>query len=272
VPLLEKRLTDVKTNALQRSQIVDILAGSSDGGSGAVLLKAWAGETSPEVSDRILLKMKEYLPGKWKDLQKNPVLGDVVNGFLAKDDKRLDALALIAAAERSDFLPKLAELTQNDRLPLEVRVAAVRALGSLKDARATETLITLTSNNETLKPLGDILASLGKQGTPAAKTSSRAWSKTRRRGWSIGKRPSPGWRAARKVRPGCSTSTSKRRLPRTSLPTWLGCCATVRSPTRRSGPSRCCRRRPRWIRRTCPASLPCSLARATSIEASSSWH
>jgi putative heme-binding domain-containing protein len=170
VPLLARRLTDAKTSALQRSQIVDILAGSPDTASGAVLLKAWVNESSPEVGERILLKMKEYLPGKWRDLQKSPELAEVVNALLKKDDKRLDALALIAAAERTDFLPKLTELSQNDQLPLEVRAAAVRALGSLKDARATATLITLTSNNETLNLLGDILASLGRQGTPDALT------------------------------------------------------------------------------------------------------
>jgi putative membrane-bound dehydrogenase-like protein len=168
LPLLEKRLSEGKTTANQRSQIVDILAGSSEANSGMILLKAWASEKSPEVSERIYLKMKEYLPGKWKGLQNSPELSAIVQNFLEMKGYRLEALALIAAAERSDFLPQVADLAANTMASGEVRAAAIRALGSFKDKLATDKLAALVMSKENDALRSEALAALGKQGTPAA--------------------------------------------------------------------------------------------------------
>jgi putative membrane-bound dehydrogenase-like protein len=175
VPLLEARLADTKLPAGQRAQIVDILAGSADPKAGAVLLKALLADHTMEVRERVVENLKLYLPGKWSGLRKARELGEVIDRALGKEQTRLVGLALVGAAERSDALEKVVAIAADVKEGPAVRIAAVQALGQLKDQAATDALLRLTGKGVKSEDVGvEAVLALGRQATPKALELLRA--------------------------------------------------------------------------------------------------
>jgi putative membrane-bound dehydrogenase-like protein len=158
MPMLEKRLVDAKVPALQRAQIVDILATSDDVNTAASLLKVLHTAPPAEVRDKILSNLKQFLPGKWHNLQKSKELKDTIDALLSKPESRATGLALIGAAERKGDLPLVAEIARNAKENESVRKAAVRTLGRLASGDSAVALRGLMED----KTVGDeVMAALG---------------------------------------------------------------------------------------------------------------
>jgi putative membrane-bound dehydrogenase-like protein len=149
LPRLEKRLLDPATPAAQRGQIVDIIASAEDAGGGKLLLQALPAEASAEVRDRILEHLKQFLPGKWSSLRSGKELAAAINRLLDQLATRSAALGLIAAAERTEAVARVAALAKADKEPVQVRALAVQTLGVLP---ATEAVMELEALLATATP------------------------------------------------------------------------------------------------------------------------
>lgn len=146
MPVLEKRLVDAKVAAVQRAQIVDILAASDDKEAGASLLRALkpeayaSGSPPNEVRDKILDNLKLFLPGKWRSLRDSKELKETIDGLLSKAESRATGLALIGAAERTMDVACVSALARDAKEAEPARKAAVQALGLLPVADAVAAL------------------------------------------------------------------------------------------------------------------------------------
>jgi len=137
---LGKKLADPKLSASSRSRIVDILALSDDVGAGKALLKFLAADAPPEMRDRALDKLKQYLPGKWRDVGNSSEFKETLGWLLDRVDLRSSALALIVAAERSDYITAVEQIANNPANGAKLQDDAVLALGSLPSADAVKDL------------------------------------------------------------------------------------------------------------------------------------
>jgi putative membrane-bound dehydrogenase-like protein len=159
MPMLEKRLVDAKIPTGQRAQIVDILAASDDAKSGPSLLNVLRSGVPDEVRDRILGNLKQYLPGKWRNLRESKELKEAIDALLSKPESRAPGLALIGAAERKSDLPRVAEISRDAHEREPVRKAAVQALGQLSSSDSVRALRGLMED----KLVGEeVMAALGR--------------------------------------------------------------------------------------------------------------
>ncbi len=159
LPQLEKRLADAKLPSGQRAQIVDILASGEDS-AGMALLKALATDAPADVRERIVENMKLYLPAKWKGLRTSKELGEVVAKLMNKGESRSTALALIAAAEKTDAVASVFIVAEDGTEKAAVRAIAIQTLGALPSADAVVALEKLLKEAATRD---DAVKALGKQ-------------------------------------------------------------------------------------------------------------
>ena len=158
MPVLEKRLVDAKVPATQRAQIVDILAASDDANAGAMLLRLLPGELPDEVRAKIIDNLRMYLAGKWVRLRVSKEASEAITKLWTQGDT-WEALELIAAAERTADVPRVAALAGDAKKAEKVRKAAVRTLGQLPSA---ESITALASLMEDKTIGGDAVAALGR--------------------------------------------------------------------------------------------------------------
>jgi putative membrane-bound dehydrogenase-like protein len=158
MPVLEKRLADAKVPAAQRAQIVDILAASDDKEAGVLLMKVLRSEAPVEVRNKILDNLKQFLPGKWRNLRDSKELKETIDALLSKPESRAAALALVGAAERKADIPRAADLARNAKEAEAVRKAAVQTLGQLPSGESVQALRGLmeekTAGNDAIAALG----------------------------------------------------------------------------------------------------------------------
>ena len=140
IPLLEKRLVEGKIPVAQRGRVIDILAAIDNKDAGKTLLKIFLTEQPQEVREKILDNLKLYLPGKWRDLRDSAELRNGINRLMSQRATRASAIALIGVAEKTDAIPRLADLIADAGEGAEIRAAAVRTLGLLHAASAVKHL------------------------------------------------------------------------------------------------------------------------------------
>jgi putative heme-binding domain-containing protein len=145
MPKLGPKLADASLPLKQRLQIVDILAGTPDTSGGQAIIKALTPDAPPEVRDRILAKLQQFLPGKWRALRGSKETGEAVERLMAKPENRLLALALIGAAAKEDAIGRVVEIARDGKESMPVRTAAVHALGAMTLPAATKALEDLFS-------------------------------------------------------------------------------------------------------------------------------
>jgi putative heme-binding domain-containing protein len=161
LPRLERLLAEARLPAQQRARIVDILASGSDDNTGDLLLRALASESTAEVRERILANLRLYLPTKWKDLSRGKHVADAIDRLLSRPETSHLGLALISAAERVEFVPRVRKVLDEDRTP-PVTQAAVRTLGVLPNKEAVDALRDLLRRGDaSLGPA--IMEALGQQ-------------------------------------------------------------------------------------------------------------
>ncbi|HEY7329827.1 MAG TPA: PVC-type heme-binding CxxCH protein [Gemmataceae bacterium] len=131
MPVLEKRLFDAKMPTPQRAQIVDILAASDDTKTGALLLNVLRSGPPAEVRDKVLDNLKQFLPGKWRNLRDSKDLKESIDVLISRPESRAIALVLIGAAERTGEAGRVAVVAQQEKEAEATRRAAVRTLGHL---------------------------------------------------------------------------------------------------------------------------------------------
>jgi putative membrane-bound dehydrogenase-like protein len=165
LPRLEKRLFDAAIPPAQRSQIVDIIAGSADGSAGRILLGALETGVPPEVRARILSNLRQFLPGKWRALRQSPELSETLSSLLEQPSSKITALALIEAAGMTDYVDKVGALAANGREPEATRMAAVQTLGSLSGSDAVAVLEALLKTDPPALRL-QVVQALGRQAQP----------------------------------------------------------------------------------------------------------
>jgi putative membrane-bound dehydrogenase-like protein len=166
-PLLEKQLLNAKVAAGQRSQIVSILASSTEPSAGAVLLKALQDNCSRDIRDDIVSSLTLNLAGKWSNLRKSKDLKDAIERLLQGKETQQAGLALIAAAQWVDFLDRVSDIAKSEREPDAARQAALQTLGSFKTIEATEALWGQLGRAD-LKFAIEAARALGRQGTAQA--------------------------------------------------------------------------------------------------------
>ncbi len=140
MPMLEKRLVDAKMPPNQRAQIVDILTASDDKNAGASLLKVLRSDMPTEVRNKILDNLKQFLPGKWRNLRDSKELKDTIDDLLAKTQSRATGLALIGAAERMTEVSRVATVANEPTEQEATRKAAVQTLGQLPSGESVRAL------------------------------------------------------------------------------------------------------------------------------------
>ena len=158
MPVLEKRLVDAKVPAAQRAQIVDILAAADDANTGAMLLRVLQGDLPDEVRMKILDNLRMHLPGKWRQLRVSKETSEAIAKLWTQADTWA-ALDLIAAAERTADVPRVAALAGDAKKAEKVRKAAVGTLGQLPSA---ESITALAGLMEDKTVGGDAVAALGR--------------------------------------------------------------------------------------------------------------
>lgn len=140
MPKLGQRLKDSSLPLDQRLQIVDILSGTQDISGGQSMIQALTPDAPPEVRDRILAKLKENLPSKWRDLRRSKELAEATDRFLDKPETRSLGLALAGVAAKEDSIVRVADIARDAKESLPTRTAAVAALGAMSIPAATKTL------------------------------------------------------------------------------------------------------------------------------------
>jgi putative heme-binding domain-containing protein len=143
MPTLGKKLADPKLSASSRSRIIDILALSDDKAAGQAMLNVLQADVPAEVRDKVIDNLKLFLPNKWSGLRQSKELTGAIEALLAKPETAPTGLGLVAAAGRTDLVPKVAELVSAEKTPEAVKAAAVKALGALPSADAINTLVGL---------------------------------------------------------------------------------------------------------------------------------
>src|SRR5262249_6586100 len=159
MPVLEKCLVDAKVPAVQRAQIVDILAASDDKKVGVLLLQVVRTGGPDEVRDKILSNLKQFLPGKWQNLRDNKEVKATIDALLSESKSRATGLALIGSAERMAYLPRVMEIAGNSKEIEPARKTAVQTLGQLPSGDSVHALRGLMED----KLVGDeVMGALGR--------------------------------------------------------------------------------------------------------------
>jgi putative membrane-bound dehydrogenase-like protein len=143
MPKLGPRLKDASLPPDQRLQIVDILGGTQDSSGGQAMIQTLTPDAPPQVRDRILAKLKENLPGKWRELRRSKELAQAIDGFLDKPDTRPLGLALVGVAAKEDAIGRVADIARDGKEPEASRTSAIAALGAMSLPAATKTLESL---------------------------------------------------------------------------------------------------------------------------------
>jgi putative membrane-bound dehydrogenase-like protein len=141
MPTLGKKLTDPKLSASSRSRIIDILALSDDKAAGQAMLDVLQSDVPAEVRAKVVENLKLYLPNKWSGLRDSKELTASIDKLLGKLETAPTGLALIAAAERVDMLPRVDPYVFSLAASnYGIRLAAIKTLGALPSADAVKTL------------------------------------------------------------------------------------------------------------------------------------
>jgi len=171
MPSLEKWLTDAKLPTAQRARIVDILATSNDKNAGKALLQVVKADAPREVRDRIVANLHLFLPGKWRDLRQTQELKDAIDQMLSKHETRGTGLGLMAAAEMTGAVGKIAAIASDAKEPPAVRSTAIQALGLLYTVESVAALETLLKTDPPALR-GEAVQALGTLTEPEAKKPS----------------------------------------------------------------------------------------------------
>src|SRR5262249_28346409 len=122
--------------------------------------------------------LKLFLPTKWQGLRQSPELTQVINDLLRPgDDSRSEALALIAAAGRTDLVGKVADLVSDRTSGGQVHRAAVRTLGELPSDDSVRALVRVQADepawaSDAVQALGKLAQNKPEQ--PGAKAALEA--------------------------------------------------------------------------------------------------
>jgi putative membrane-bound dehydrogenase-like protein len=175
MPKLGPRLRDASLPLEQRLQIVDILGGMQEISGGQAMIQALTPDAPPQVRDRILAKLKENLPGKWRELRRSKELSQAIDGFLAQSDTRPLGLALVGVAAKEDAIGRVADIARDNKESEPVRTSAIASLGAMTLPTATKALEGLLQiepadlRPRAAKALGDQLQLYSSDREPAMK-------------------------------------------------------------------------------------------------------
>jgi putative membrane-bound dehydrogenase-like protein len=191
MPTLGKKLADPKLSPSSRGRIIDILASSDDASAGKAMLDVLQSDVPAEVRDKVIDNLKLFLPNKWSGLRQSKELTTSIDSLLAKPETAPTGLALVAAADRTDLVPKIAALVSAKDTSEAVKTAAVKALGALPSADAINTLVDMLpiGRDEALGVA--IVQALGQQLDATGKNSPAKPAADELRGLVLGKRMAP---------------------------------------------------------------------------------
>src|SRR5262249_14062726 len=122
MPRLEKMVADAKLPAAQRVRIVDILAANDDPAAGKRLLSLLLDEKSPEVRAGIVSNLKQFVPGKWRELRRSPEMAQAIERLLGNGETAATGIALAALSERAEFHVKVRAVAADGTADLPARL------------------------------------------------------------------------------------------------------------------------------------------------------
>src|SRR5262249_18808916 len=91
-------------------------------------------------------------------LRSSPELSSTIDALLEKQESTIMGLALIAAAEKRDAIPRIKDLAADDKQPMEVRRAAVQSLGRILARESVAALEGIVQSKNTPLPLEAVQA------------------------------------------------------------------------------------------------------------------
>jgi putative membrane-bound dehydrogenase-like protein len=131
LPLLERFLPHVTAPELNQA-MDEILARMNEPETASLVAENALRTTDPLHRRELSLVLTRRLAGDWKSAHNQPKVRDLVERSLAAPATRLEGIALAAATRDVGYRPALCRLVRDSKLPEEVRVAAVEALGSFR--------------------------------------------------------------------------------------------------------------------------------------------
>jgi putative membrane-bound dehydrogenase-like protein len=172
---LHKRLNDDSLPVSQQTRIVDIIATGADVGAGKRLLTLLSQRVPAEVRDRVVERIAESLPGKWRSLRESEDLTEAIRHLLARTDTRTLALKLIAASPKAAWCEQVIRVA-GDRTESEpARLSALETLGELPCPAAIAELVNIVKNVGPSNSLHlKAVAALGKHADSQGETAKPA--------------------------------------------------------------------------------------------------
>jgi putative membrane-bound dehydrogenase-like protein len=159
---VERRLSDGVGTPPERIQLVDIVAGSPEEHSAAVLLAALTKEQDAEVRQRIVAALQAGLTGKWRSLQNGGEFEAGLKTLLDRPETQIAGLKLIAAVRRQADVSRVVALVSQPAASPEVRQEGVRTLAALPGAASVPALEKLLETAPAVDHKA-IVQALGKQ-------------------------------------------------------------------------------------------------------------
>ena len=131
LPLLTRVMPRLETPELQDA-LDDVLTQIRDPETAVVLAKLASQAGDPARKRQLLATLGRKLGGDWGAARTNPQVITATEKALADPELKLQGIEMAAATGDARYARPLKEFAQDEKAPMEIRVAAVEALGRLK--------------------------------------------------------------------------------------------------------------------------------------------
>src|SRR5262249_59263459 len=123
--------------------------------AGPALLRTLAADLPlpPDVQERALNHLRQHLGKKWSAVQHSGLLDKAIDQLLKTETGKAAGVALIGAAAKYERLADVQQISLNAKEPPATRLAAVQALGNIRDAAASGTLTGIVKDDKQPLPL-----------------------------------------------------------------------------------------------------------------------
>ncbi len=135
LPLLSRLLPKLRTAELQQAAD-DVLTQVTDPAGAEVLAKTLFEVDDPARRRQILAGLARRLDGPWREARNRPAVIQAIDAALRVPETKADALAVAAATGEGRWAGAAIEAARDAQAPVDLRVAAVEAIGRLKPAEA----------------------------------------------------------------------------------------------------------------------------------------
>ncbi len=146
LPALDRILSSNTSPAVEEAVTI-ALGGIESPDAGRLLLtRLQTAEVDADSKRRILTRLGSGIAGPWQTLSAEPSLKDAITAALTDSSLLTVAIDVISQCRLTSFGGQLLTLAEDDSQPVQIRAAAVSALGFLKHAPAKPLIVELVSS------------------------------------------------------------------------------------------------------------------------------